>query len=96
MRFKSYEQFLQLTTTGLNDAQQTLVQQKGFYQGLTIQFKEGAGVSSWKKGHYASSLPHTQVTEHPWIKGRAIKYSLKKANMSKRTDETYYLIFRLL
>ena len=31
-------------------------------------FEEGAGVSSWKKGYYASSVPHTQVTEHPWIK----------------------------
>ena len=27
-----------------------------------------AGVSSWKKGHFASLAPHTRVAEHPWIK----------------------------
>ena len=29
-----------------------------------------AGVSSWKKGHFASLAPHTQVAEHPWIKAK--------------------------
>ena len=35
---------------------------------VSQRFKEDAGFSSWKKGHFASLVRHTQVAEHPWIK----------------------------